>query len=62
MNLEKRISPDNLIYTYKPEGISLKGFRNYQDSIKLFKDLRDDNINPKELLKDQINFKSDQAK
>ena len=59
MNLEKRINPDNLIYKYKPEGISLKGFRNYRDPIKLFKDLRDGNINPKELWKDQINFKSD---
>ena len=26
---------------------------------ELFKDLRDGNINPKEVLKDQINFKSD---
>ena len=28
-NLEKRINPDNLIYKYKTEGISPKGFRNY---------------------------------
>ena len=27
--------------------------------MKLFRDLRDGNIDPKEILKDQINFKSD---
>ena len=61
-NLEKRINPDNLIYNYKTKIISLKDFRNYQNPIELFKDLRDDNINPKEVLKDQINFKSDLCK
>ena len=59
MNLEKRINPDNLIYMYKAEGISSKDFRNYWDSIRLFKDLRDGNMSPKKVLKDQINFKSD---
>ena len=59
MNLEKRINPDNLIYIYKAEGISPKDFRNYWDSIRLFKDLRDGNISPKKVLKHQINFKSD---
>ena len=62
MNLEKRINPDNLIYKYKTEGITPKKFRNYQDPIKSFKDLRDGNINPKEVLKYQINFKSDIGK
>ena len=57
MNLKKGINPDNLIYKYKSERISTKDFRNYEDPIKLFKDLRDGNINPKEVLKDQINFK-----
>ena len=59
MNLEKMINPDNLIYEYKTEEISPKSFRIYQNPIKLFKDLRDGNINLKEVLKDQINFKSD---
>ena len=59
MNLEKRINPDNLIYMYKAEGISPKDFRNYWDSIRLFKDLRDGNVSQKKVLKDQINFKSD---
>ena len=48
-----------MIYKYKTEGKSLKGFRNYQTPIKLFKDLRDGNVNPKKVLKNQINFKSD---
>ena len=54
--LEKRINPDNLIYKYKTEGISPKDFKNYQNSVDLFKD---GNINPKEVLKSQINFQSD---
>ena len=37
----------------------LKAFSNYQNPIELLKDLRDGNINPKEVLKDQINYKSD---
>ena len=36
-----------------------KDFRNYQNQIDLFKDLKDSNINSKEVLKDQINVKSD---
>ena len=43
MNLEKRINPHNLIHKYKTEGIRPKDFRNYQDLIKLFKNLRDGN-------------------
>ena len=39
--------------------MSPKDFRNYQNQIDLFKDLKDNNINSKEVLKDQIDFKSD---
>ena len=46
-----------MIYKYKTEARSPKDFRNYQNPIELFKNLRDGNINPKEVLKDQINFK-----
>ena len=58
-NLKNEINPINLAYKYRTKGRSPKYFRNYQDLIKLFKDLKDGNINPKEVLKDQINFKSD---
>ena len=58
-DLEKRINLDNLIYKYKNEEKSPKDFRNYQNPIDLFKDLNNGNINPKEVLKDQVNFKSD---
>ena len=44
---------------YKNEEISSKYFRNYKHSADLFTNLRDGNINPKEELKSQINFKSD---
>ena len=40
----------------KTEEISPKDFSNYQNLIELFKDLTDGNVNPKEVLKDQINF------
>ena len=48
-NLEKRINPNNLIYRYKTDGKSPKDFRNYQDSINLFKNLRDVKVNPTEV-------------
>ena len=48
-----------MIYKYRTEGISPKNIRNYESPIELFKGLRNGNINPKEVLKDQINFKSD---
>ena len=51
-----------MIYKYQTEGISPKDFGNYQNPIELFKDLRDGNINPKEVLKDQINFDQTRAK
>ena len=57
--LEKRINRDNLICMYKNEEISSKYFRNYKHPVDLFENLRDGNINPKEELKSQINFKSD---
>ena len=57
--IEKRVNSDNLIYKYKSKGKIQKDFRNYQNLIELFKNLRDDNINPKKVLKNQINFKSD---
>ena len=58
-DLQKRSNPDNLIYKYKTERISPKDFGSYQNPTELFKDLRDGTINLNEVLKDQINFKSD---
>ena len=48
-----------MIYKHRTEGISLKGFSNYQNPIELFKDLRHDNIDPKKVLENQIKVKSD---
>ena len=50
------------VYNYKTEERSPKDFRNYQNLIKLFKDLRDSNVSPREVLKIQNNFKSDLGK
>ena len=51
-----------MVYKHKVEGRSPKDFRNYKNLIELFKDLRDGNLNLKEVLKDQIKFKSDLRK
>ena len=48
-----------MIYKYKTEGRSPKDLKNYQHVVELFTDLRDGNINRKEVLKDQFNNKSD---
>ena len=48
-----------MIYKYKTEHRSPKDFRNYQNPIDLFKLKWDGSIDPKEILKNQINFKSD---
>ena len=48
-----------MIYKYKTEGRSLKDFSNYQSPIDLFINLTDSNVNPRELLKNEIEFKSD---
>ena len=47
-----------MIYKYKTEGRSLKDFSNYQNPIDLFINLTDSNVNPRELLKNEIEFKS----
>ena len=44
---------------YKAEEKSLKDFRNYENQIELFKNLRDGSLNQREVLKNQTNSKSD---
>ena len=56
---KKRINSDDLIYKYKTEGRTPKDLKNYQHPVELFTDLRDGNMNRKEVLKDQFNNKSD---
>ena len=48
-----------MIDNYKTEWRSPKDFSNYQILIDLFINLRDANVNPREVLKNQIDFKSD---
>ena len=47
------------MYKYKNEGRSLKDFRNYLNLTDLFINLKDGNVKPREVLKNQIDFKSD---
>ena len=61
-NSEKIINLDHLIYKYKSGVRSRKDFESYQNLRELFKNLRDSNVNPREFLKDKINFKSDLGK
>ena len=48
-----------MIDNYKTEWRSPKDFSNYQILIDLFINLRDANVNPREVSKNQIDFKSD---
>ena len=58
-DIKDKIDPNNLVYTFKTDKNEPKDFGNYQTPLKLFEDLRDGNINPKEVLKNQARFKSD---
>ena len=56
--MKNKINLDNLIYKYKTKERSPKDFSNYQNPIDLFINLGDGGTHPKEVLKNQINFKS----
>ena len=58
-HLKEKINPNNLIYNYKTEGKISTDFSDYQNPIDIFINLSDGNINPREVLKNQIDFKSD---
>ena len=60
--LNFRILKEKLILIIWYIGTKLKDFFNNQNPINLFINLRDGNINPREVIKDQINFKSDLSK
>ena len=47
------IDTNNLVNRFKTDGNELKDFGNYQMPLKLFEDLSDGDINPKEVLKNQ---------
>ena len=50
-NLKEKNNLNNLMYKYKTERRNPKNFSNYQNSIYLFVNLRDGNVNPREVLK-----------
>ena len=47
-----------MVYEFKTEG-SPKDFSNYQNPIDLFINFRDGNVSPREVLRNQKEFKSD---
>ena len=58
-DIKDKIDPNNLVDTFKTDENEPKDFRNFQMSLKVFEDLRDVEINPKEVLKYQASFESD---
>ena len=61
-NLEEKVNPNNLRYIYKTEGRIPKSFSYYQNLIVFFIKLGDGTVKPREILKNQIDFKSDLSK
>ena len=48
-DLKEKSNPNHLIQKYKTEGISAKNFSNYQNLVDLMINLRDGNVNPREV-------------
>ena len=61
-NLKEKINHENLIYNYKTEGKSPKDFSDYQNLIDLFINLRNGNVNPREVLKTKMTLNQILAK
>ena len=58
-DIKGKIDPTSLVYIFQTGGNEPNDFGNYQMPLKLFEDLRDGDINSKEVLKNQARFKSD---
>ena len=56
-DIKDKIDPNNLVYVYSTGKSNSEGFGNYQIPMKLFEDLRDGEIDPKEILKNQARLK-----
>ena len=56
-DIKDKIDPNNPVYVYSTGKRNPKGFGNYQMPLKLFEDLRDGEIDPKEILKNQARLK-----
>ena len=60
LRFKDKIDLKNLIYKNKTEGMNSKHFRGYRNSVKLFKNLRNEDLKPKEVFKKKSMFKSHQ--
>ena len=58
-DIKDKIDPNNLVYVQSTAKNNLKDFGKYQMPMKLFEDLRDGQIDPKEVFKNQARLKSD---
>ena len=58
-DIKDKIDSNNLVYLYSTGKNNTKDFGNYQMSMKLFEDLKDNKIDRREVLKSQSRLKSD---
>ena len=61
-DIREKFDINKLIYNFKTKEKLPKDFRNYQVSLKLFENLKDGDVDPKEVLKNKLKFKSDLIK
>ena len=52
--IKDKINTNKWIYHFKTESRSPKDFKGYQNSLELFENLRDGDVNPKKVLKNQV--------
>ena len=57
VGIKEKINPNKLIYEFKTEGKISEKFRDYRMPLELFENLRDGDLNPKEVLKNQVTYK-----
>ena len=57
-NLKDKTDPNEFVYNCKTEGNSPKGFREYRKPLELFENLRDGDVNSREVLNNQIKCNS----
>ena len=57
VGIKDKNNPNKLFYEFKTDGKIPKDLRDYRMPLELFENLRDGDLNPKEVLKNQVKFK-----
>ena len=58
-DVKDKIDPNNLVYSFKSSENEPKDFGNHHMQLKLIEDVKDGNMNPKEVLKNEARFELD---